>query len=312
MANVFKYCTKEQEIEFLKSLNLGNIRTLYSVSNHIQNHYDYLEIPKKSGGKRKLMMPDLLLKMIQQNILKHVLYGFHISSYAKAYYKGADILDNAIPHVNRELLLKLDLKDFFHHVTFDMVKELVFKEEYFPESIRVLLTNFCCYQNTLPQGAPTSPTISNIVMKEFDECVGSWCRKQNIVYTRYSDDLTFSGNFDAFIVIQFIKEQLKEYGFELNERKIKLLTKSQRQSVTGVIINQKPNTARDYRKEIRKQIYYIKKYGIREHLKKLNFDGDSSDYLKSLEGKIRFVLHINAENIEFQNYLKEIRNLEKK
>lgn len=115
--NYFIYCSKEQEREFLLSLHLVEEKpftTLYSISNHIEKHYEYLEIPKKDGTKRNLLVPDSLLKQIQRNILRHILYGMNISNYASAYRKGASIRNNALPHCNQPFILKLDIKKFSH------------------------------------------------------------------------------------------------------------------------------------------------------------------------------------------------------
>ncbi len=312
MANQYlKYCTKEEALEFLMSLHLcQNLRTLYAVSNHIEKHYEYMEI-SKNGKTRCLNMPDSLLKYIQRNILNHVLYGMHISSYAKAYCKKVDILENAKPHVRKPMILKLDIKDFFGSITFYMVKENVFREEYFPESISILLTILCTYKGVLPQGAPTSPMISNIILREFDEIIGTWCKNKNIIYTRYSDDMTFSGTFDKNEILNFVKRELALLGFQLNFKKTKLLFPSDRQTVTGIVVNEKTNITREYRKNIRKEIYYCKKYGIENHLNFIHIDMEKRDYLNSLKGKILFVLHVDRENLEFKNYLKWIEKVEK-
>lgn len=314
MANQYlKYCSKEEALAFLKSLNLcHDIRTLYAVSNHMKKHYEYMEIPKKDGSKRILYMPDSLLKYIEKNILRHVLYGMHISSYAKAYYKNVGIIENTKPHIHKQMILKLDIKDFFHHITFKMVKEKIFREEYFPESISILLTVLCCYQGTIPQGAPTSPMISNIILKSFDETVGKWCQKRNIIYTRYCDDMTFSGVFIKEDIIEFIKKELSVLGFQLNNKKIKLLFPNNRQIITGIVVNEKLNTARKYRKNIRKEIYYCRKYGIESHLNFNHIDIEKQEYLNSLKGKVLFVLHVDKKNQEFQEYLEWIEKVQKR
>lgn len=307
--NYFKYCTKEQEKEFLLSLGLCSgeekevLRTLYSVSNHTQKHYEYLEIPKKDGSKRKLLAPDFLLKQIQKNILNHILKGLSISEYATAYHRGSDIVKNAEVHLGKPMILKLDIKHFFDTITFEHVKSLVFKESLFPDGIANLLTILCTYQNHLPQGAPTSPMISNIILKEFDEEIGQFCIENNITYSRYCDDMTFSGIFDKDKVIHFVKKTLENYGFKLNKKKTKLLTKGSRQSVTGIIVNEHLNTSRKYRKDIRKQIYYCKKFGVEDHIQNSRLDIEKEKYLQSLKGKILFVLHVDKENVEFKNYL---------
>ncbi len=310
MANKYLiYCTKEQEQEFLLSLQLiekNTFQTLYSVSNHIEDHYEYLEIPKKDGTKRKLMVPDPLLKKIQKNILNHILYGINTSTYAKAYKKGNNIITNALPHVNQPKILKLDIKNFFNHITFEQIKTTVFKEEYFPESIATLLTILSTYHGYLPQGAPTSPAISNIILKEFDEIIGAWCHQKQITYTRYCDDLTFSGNIEKKEIIDFVQTELQKMGFQLNHKKTKLLTKKHRQIITGIVVNEHLRAPRNYRKEIRKQMYYCQKFGIENHLKYHHLDIDIENYKKSLKGKILFVLQINPNDQEFKNYLKWI------
>lgn len=303
------YCTKEQEIEFLLSLQLIEkkpLTTLYSVSNHIDKHYEYLEIPKKDGTKRKLLVPDYLLKTIQKNILHHILYGINISTYVTSYRKGENMVSNARPHLKQPMILKLDIKDFFNHITFEQVKKNVFKEEYFPEAISTLLTVLCCYHGKLPQGAPTSPMISNIILKEFDEIVGTWCKERNIVYTRYSDDLTFSGTFEKQEIIMLVKQQLNQFGFRLNTKKTRLLTSQNRQIVTGIVVNEHLQVPRKYRKELRKTIYYCQKFGVKKHLENKQIEIEEKEYIQSLKGKILFVLQVNPNDKEFKQYLKWI------
>lgn len=227
----------------------------------------------------------------------------NISSYAKAYRRGENIVSNARHHLKQPMILKLDIKDFFNHITFHQVKKYVFKEEYFPEATSILLTILCCYQEKLPQGVPTSPMISNIILREFDEIVGDWCKKRNIVYTRYCDDLTFSGAFEKHEIILFIKQQLNELGFQLNKQKTRLLTSKNRQIITGIVVNEHLQVPRKYRKELRKIIYYCQKFGIKKHLEYKQIEIEIKDYIQSLKGKILFVLQANPNDAEFQEYL---------
>ena len=168
----------------------------------------------------------------------------------------------------------------------------------------MLLTYLCTYNGFLPQGAPTSAYISNLVMKYFDDELGSWCEKNNISYTRYSDDMTFSGNFNPSIVIKKVKEMLFKLGFELNKKKIHIIKQNQQQKITGIVVNEKMQVERKYRKEIRKEIYYIKKYGLDSHLNRIGCK-DKEKYLNKLYGRILFVLQIN-NNQEFLNYKKYV------
>ena len=283
------------------------IKRLYAISNRIEDNYFVYKIPKKSGGTRTIYAPNYTLKYIQKQILEKLLKERYISKYAKAYYTGATLKDNALNHINKPVILKLDIENFFENITFYLVYEEVFY--IFPENIRVLFTNLCLYENHLPQGAPTSPYIANIIMRDFDEKIGVWCAKRNISYTRYSDDLTFSGNFEPDEVIRKVKEELFKKHFKINKKKIHVIKNHAQQRVTGVVVNKKAQVSKIYRKEIRKEMYYIKKYGIKSHLEKIHSLKTPQEYLQSLMGKINYVLMINNEDREFQKYKQELRKI---
>ena len=170
----------------------------------------------------------------------------------------------------------------------------------------MLLTYLCTYDEHLTQGSPTSAYISNLVMKDFDEVIGAWCEEKNISYTRYSDDMTFSGNYKPSEVIIKVRKMLYKLGLQLNNDKIHVITKSSSQFVTGIVVNEKAQVDSKYRKKIRQEIYYIKKYGLTSHLMKLNIQ-DKDKYLNSLYGKILYTLQINNQDIEFIAYKKIIK-----
>lgn len=301
--------TKDVANEFLLSLNLvdgklsdkDKIRRLYILSNNIEHYYKKYEISKRNGGKRIIYEPNYTLKKVQRNILDNVLSGFKISKYAMAYVKGKSVKDNANMHVNKKLILKLDIKDFFNNISFMDVYNKVFLEEYFPKQARTVLTYLCTYNEFLPQGAPTSSYISNLIMQDFDEKIGLFCEKNNISYTRYSDDMTFSGDFNVKMVIFKVKDELKKMGMQLNYGKIHIIYSNMSQQVTGITVNEKPQVLKVKRRKIRQEVYYIKKYGLYSHLKRINVK-DEFSYLRSLLGKINFVLMVNSEDLEFFKY----------
>ena len=301
--------TKDVANEFLLSLNLvdgklsdkDKIRRLYILSNNIEHYYKKYEISKRNGGKRIIYEPNYVLKKVQRNILDNVLNGFKISKYAMAYVKGKSVKDNANMHVNKKLILKLDIKDFFNNISFMDVYNKVFLEEYFPKQARTVLTYLCTYNEFLPQGAPTSSYISNLIMQDFDEKIGLFCEKNNISYTRYSDDMTFSGDFNVKMVIFKVKDELKKMGMQLNYDKIHVIYSNMSQQVTGITVNEKPQVLKVKRRKIRQEVYYIKKYGLYSHLKRINVK-DEFSYLRSLLGKINFVLMVNSEDLEFFKY----------
>lgn len=306
----WKYCTTEEigrtlrTFDLLKGLDVPEeayLPCLYTVSNQIETHYHPVVISKKSGGRRKLLVPDALLRTIQRNLLHHVLEEFQISEFACAYKKGTSIVDNARPHVGAKLVLKLDIQDFFDQITWILVYQNAFPGTHFPPAIRKMLTEFCCVRDRLPQGAPTSPTVSNLVMRPFDVHMGEWCREREIRYTRYCDDLTFSGVFAPEEVIRKVRGFLQVYGFELNWKKTRVLGRGNAQSVTGIVVNEKAQVSRAYRRKLRQEVYLFDRYGIKTEEGPKN---DEKERMRLL-GKMRYVLSVNPEDVWFGNMYKK-------
>lgn len=315
---MWKYIGTKECNEFLLSLNLINckdekkyIKTIYSVSNNIEKNYKIYKIKKRNGKYRTIYEPNSILKQIQKQILVTILNNKSISKYAKAYHKGIQLKDNAISHINKEMILKLDIKDFFENISFLDIYNSCFPIEYFPKSVGMILTYLCTYDNHLTQGSPTSAYISNLVMKEFDEELGNWCDLMNISYTRYSDDMTFSGKFNPSELITKVRKMLYKLGLELNNDKIHIVHKSSSQNVTGIVVNEKMQVSIKYRNKIRQEIYYIKKFGLNSHLKKCDINIDSKRYLNILYGRILYVLQINENDKEFIKYKEFIKNLKR-
>ena len=315
---MWKYIGTKECNEFLLSLNLINckdekkyIKTIYSISNNIEKNYKIYKIKKRNGKYRTIYEPNLILKQIQKQILNNILNNKSISKYAKAYHKGIQLKDNAIPHINKEMILKLELKDFFENISFLDIYNSCFPIEYFPKSVGMILTYLCTYDNHLTQGSPTSAYISNLVMKEFDEELGNWCNLRNISYTRYSDDMTFSGAFNPSELITKVRKMLYKLGLELNNDKIHIVYKSSSQNVTGIVVNEKMQVNVKYRNKIRQEIYYIKKFGLSSHLKKCDINIDSKRYLNILYGRVLYVLQINENDKEFIKYRQFIENLKR-
>ncbi len=315
---MWKYIGTKECNDFLLSLNLINckdkdkyIKTIYSISNNIEKNYKVYKIKKRNGKYRTIYEPNLVLKQIQKQILINILNNKSISKYAKAYHKGISLKDNAIPHINKKIILKLDIKNFFENISFLDVYNSCFSIEYFPKSVGFILTYLCTYDNHLTQGSPTSAYISNLIMKEFDEEIGNWCNINDISYTRYSDDMTFSGNFNPSELIIKIRKMLYKLGLELNNDKIHIVNKSQSQSVTGIIVNEKLQVNTKYRNKIRQEIYYIKKFGLKSHLNKSNINVNELKYLNKLYGRILYVLQINKFDQEFLKYKKFIEELKR-
>lgn len=321
----WKYCTSAQCRDMLLSFRLLGetdwpddkvISCLYALGSHTEFHYEQVRIPKKGGGTRKLLVPDPILKKVQRGILRHILEGRSLADSAAAYRRGASALDHARHHTGKSLVLKLDIEDFFGSITFPMVLKSAFPSQYFPPSVGTLLTSLCCYREYLPQGAPSSPAISNLVMRPFDIYMEKWCGERDITYSRYCDDMTFSGDFDADAVKRKVYGYLHAMGFEPNRKKTRILTQGNRQAVTGIVVNEKPQVSRDYRRKLRQEIRFCEKFGVQGHLERL---GDSRypasepsgsvRYLQMLLGKINYVLQVNQQDKWFSEAKERVEGL---
>ena len=211
--------------KFLLSLSLVDgeenkkIKEIYSISNNIENNYKVFRIRKRNGKYRTIYEPNSVLKHIQRQILNNILNDTSISEYAKAYKKGISLKENALVHTNKKMILKLDIEDFFDNISFINIYNKCFNIDRYPKDIGVLLTTLVTYNGYLPQGAPTSAYISNIIMKDFDNAIGNWCKIKDVSYTRYSDDMTFSGDFIPSEVIKLVRKNLYKLGLKINNDK---------------------------------------------------------------------------------------------
>ena len=271
-------------------------KALYTLSNQKYQHYHTVKIPKGRGEFRELCVPDDFLKAVQSKIAENLLAREEISPYATAYRMGGSTLVNALPHVGNPMVMKLDIRQFFDHCIYPVVKEKAFPAERYSEA------------NALPQGAPTSPAISNIILRDFDNAVGAWCAERQISYTRYCDDMTFSGEFDPQDVRTVVKSELRKLGLFLNDKKTVVLRSGQCKSVTGIVVNEKPNVSAAYRRKLRQELYYCQKYGIDDHIQKLGMTIMKDVYIAQLLGRVNYVLSVDPENQEMHCYRNWLKN----
>ena len=268
-------------------------KTLYALSNSVAKHYHPVRLSKRGGGYRELSVPDEPLKRVQRRITQVLLVHMPVSPYATAYRYGASPYRNALPHVGQPAVLKLDIRHFFDSILYSAVKEKAFPARNYSEPLRVLLTMLCYYRDALPQGAPSSPAITNILMADFDAQVGEWCQERFIRYTRYCDDMTFSGRFAPGEVLAFVEPRLREKGFFLNEKKTRFIPAGQRQIVTGVVVNEKPSAPREYLRRLRQEVYFCQRYGVESHMARQGIAGPRQRYLRQLLGRVEYALQIS-------------------
>ena len=276
----------------------------------INSPYYTFEIPKKSGGVRIITAPEEALKKVQQTILKQLaeiypkpssVYGFVAMDDSEELV--CPIVANAANHVNKKYILTVDIKYFFESIKTKAVFQFFTSAPFhFPEKIALILTRLTTYKGCLPTGAPTSPMVSNFIMQPFDKQLEVFARANDCVYTRYADDLTFSSN-EAFSM-DFL-ENLKTIinPFELNPNKTRIKMQSQKQKVTGILVNEKVNVDRTFVKQLRAMLHDLKMNGVQKasfnHFKKANHE---SFFINRLRGNITFLGQVRGQLDE--QYLK--------
>jgi RNA-directed DNA polymerase len=274
-----------------------------------RNFYRDFEILKKNGTKRLISEPLPSLKEIQIWILKNILYKVPASPFAKAYKPNVKLIENLKFHKKQPKVFTLDLENFFPSIKVKAI-EKVFRQLGYSRMVSILLSKLCTRDGSLPQGAPTSPYLSNLILKNADVEIFNFCKKRKIRYTRYADDLSFSGDFDENELLEKVTQTIEKLGLHINKSKTKLMTPNTRQTVTGIVVNEKPQVVFHKRNELRQALHYIKKFGIDEHreYKEIN----QKNYLEHLLGKINFVLQINPRDVEFADYKAFLIDLKKK
>lgn len=258
-----------------------------------QNLYTSFSIPKKSGGVRNIVAPQKPLANIQNKIANVLmLQPENKASGSKAshgFIKNKSILTNAKVHRNKKYVLNTDIQDFFPSFSFGRVLGFFEKNNAFmmDHKIAVALTNLCCYKQKLPQGAPSSPPITNLIFHIVDFKIIKLARKYKLTYTRYVDDLTFSTNNHSFLKTyhDFLTELnalITHEGFNLNNNKTHLEFKNSRQEVTGIIVNKKLNVHKEF---------YRKTRAMADNLYKNNkFVVDNAEgRIQQLDGRFNYI-----------------------
>jgi len=274
-------------------------------------HYVRFQVPKKSGGVRELAAPHRDLAAAQQWILMHILEKLPVHDAAHGFVPGRGTMTNAVPHVARAAVVNLDLKDFFPSITFPRVKG-IFQELGFSPAVATILGLLCteCPRRQveyngkklfvatgprgLPQGACTSPALSNLLARRLDARLAGLAKKLGFTFTRYADDLTFSADGPAVAktacLLARVRRIVESESLVVNEKKTRVQRPGRRQSVTGIVVNQRPNVPRRLTKRLRAILHSAKKDGLaaqnREHRE--NFE-------PWLDGMIAYVQMVNPD-----------------
>lgn len=227
-------------------------RLLTSFTHKKVNHYRHFSIQKKGGGEREICSPKYFLKTVLYWLGAYLLKDLRVHESCHAYTKGKSIITNASPHLNRAYVANLDIENFFGNVTPDHIIACLDANKIGPKLTKVI-SDLVTYDGALPQGAPTSPIISNAVLYDFDKRMTSLSEMFGLSYSRYADDITISGESIGSVkkAINFCGKQLNQTGFSLNDKKTRIATQNSSQRVTGVVVNEKLQPPREYRRKVR-------------------------------------------------------------
>ena len=315
-----------QDIATAMDITVGELRFLaFSRPTSTVSHYIRFKIPKKTGGERQISAPMPRLKNVQTWILDNVLCNIPLHEAAHGFRAGHSILTNAEPHVAADVIINFDLKNFFPSISYKRVKGLFFSLGYSevaatilallctePDVVEVELDGQTYYvaqsKRHLPQGSPASPAITNIMCRRLDKRLSEMAAELGFVYTRYADDLTFSGSGDSLRhicnIFRRTESIVSHEGFTVNEEKTRIIRrKSSQLEVTGVVVNEFPTISRKELKRFRATLYQIEKDGPQGKRW-----GNGDDAIAAIEGFANFVAMVNPEKgRELVRRVKEIK-----
>ncbi len=281
--------------------------------------YKFYQIKKKNNkGFRQIVVPYSNLRYIQNYIKTEILDKIPINEHATGFVKGKSIYNNAKIHVNQQEIMNIDLFKFFDSITEEKVYK-VFRSIGYTKNLawdfaKLTTVNLPeTYLNTfkydelelyrkivkvnesvLPQGAPTSPALSNLVTRRLDKRLSNLAIKFSVNYSRYADDITFSGIYDNVPSFNMVSKIINDEGFRINWRKAKISKKGRLQLVTGLTVSNDLHVHRKFKKEVKKHIYGCLNFGVENHLNHIK-KNDTRFYKEWLLGKIYFIYSIEPE-----------------
>lgn len=257
------------------------LSTNINLLNQISLRYSKYEIPKRSGGMRKLEIPSEELKVIQNKIYHRLIKNLKAHPCATGFLTGKSIVHNATMHTGKKVIIKLDIKNFFTNTRIEAVNSF-FKRLGWNDEASQMLAKLTTNHGHLPQGACTSPSLSNLVNYRMDLRLNALAKKYQCDYSRYADDMTFSMDYDDRKTICKIKKKvkyiLKLNGYRLNHKKTRVFRSFQKQLVTGLVVNNKVSVPRSTKRLIRSIEH---RYKMRDHARKPTMTKTQLEGLKS-------------------------------
>lgn len=314
-------------------LEISDYQLRYHLYISPKKAYTTFTIPKKSGESRIIHTPVTPLKIIQKKLNQVLRCVYQPKPSTHGFAVGRSIITNASQHLRQRYILNIDIKDFFPSINFGRVRGLYMALPYrCTEEVATVLAQICCYENQLPQGAPTSPIVSNMICAQLDSQLQKLSKKYHCIYTRYADDITFSTSKPKFppqlsyfsdkleklVIGDELEQIIKKNGFSINESKTRLKTRYKRQEVTGITVNEKLNVKRKAIRQIRAMLHAWEKYGLEEAQseflkrfdKKQYFHKHQPSFKYIVRGKIEFIGRVRGRDDHiYLNFLRWLKKL---
>lgn len=298
-----------------------------------EDRYKTFYIPKRDGRLRVIYAPATIIKCAQRNIANILTSAYKAKPCVHGYNEGTSIKTNALLHANKKIVVNIDLSDFFPSINFGRVRGLFLSAPFLlNEEVATFLAQICCYNKVLPQGAPSSPIISNYICYRLDYALVKYASRNKMHYTRYADDITLSTNLKEIPrqIGEIIDGKLKlnqeliniieKNGFAINNNKVRYAYRNNRQEVTGLIVNSKVNVPRKLIRQVRAMLHAWAKFGLsnasKEHFEKYNYkyknpESNEVSFKKELSGKLNYIGYIKGYSDRiYQNLYSEIKKID--
>lgn len=256
--------------------------------------YTQIRVPRKRRSDPRIVyVVNSNLKNLHKNILTWMAAQVDFPECVQGFVSKRSIVTNASLHLGRKYILNLDIKDFFDSIKVDKITQIFETRLGCSQNVASIFAQLCTFNGCLVQGANTSPILANLVCSDLDEKLIQLGNGYGCSYSRYADDITFSG--DKVPKKKEISRCIESYGFQINPNKYKCKSRGQQQYVTGLTVfdNVMPRIPKRVKKKLRQTLYYINKYGLKDHLEKI--DAQDESIVDWIDGLIAFVYSVEPE-----------------
>lgn len=303
-------CETREQLAALLGVSVSTL-TYFAYSDG--RKYKTFQISKKSGGSRKITAPVGALKEMQRKLGSLLTDIYPNPSYVHGFAPKRSVMTNATPHLNRNYVFNIDLNNFFPSITSNRIIGLLRARPFkFNNQVASAIAGLTCHEGSLPQGAPTSPILSNMICLRMDKSIRRYCKRNQVIYTRYADDLTFSSNSslpDSIVMIDRDKGDPKpgiwlvntiesENDFKINPQKTRLSREGQAKYVTGIKVNTIPNLPRKYVRQVRNMLHAWERWGSDAAQADFEnkYSGGNRRFISVLWGKLAYLKSIKSED----------------